>query len=320
MKKLLPITFFLIYSLQFTACGSYADTIYTKDDKEIKGIILEDYKDRVIFSTVDGQVTIMKSSIKELYFDTEEQNLIKLAEQSRDKGDYIKAFVYYDRAFKLNPKSAAAKDGIVFLQGYLFKRDMSQKEEILKHHNEFERRGEKPEIKSDEDKFDEDLKKLRTEIGIVLVIVDGMTKVKNVIAKSPAASAGIKKGDTLVSVWGRLVGYMPLKEVTETLLEKNSLETKIALERNITVRVGRDGSIGAALSMQFEGLTVSAVKEGSAAFEADLKPKDIITAINGDSTRYMPLKKAIALIKGSRGGEVSLTIRKDVIMWGKGGV
>jgi uncharacterized protein (TIGR00299 family) protein len=313
---------FLIVAAFLSLVTGYAaaDTIYAKDGKELKGIVLEDYKDRVIFSTIDGQITVMKSDMKELYFDTEEQNLIKLAEQARDKDDYMKAFVYYDKAFKINPNSRSAKDGIVFLQGYLFKKDMSRKEEAVKRHNEFEQRGEMSVIKSDEDELNDDLKKLRTEAGIVLTTSGGMTRIESVKAGSPADSAGIRKGDTLVAVWGRLVGYMSLKEVVETMLEKNSLETKIALERDITVRVRPSDSIGAALSMQFDGLTVSAVKEGSTASEADLGPNDLITAINGNSTRYMPLNKAIALIKRSRDEKVNLTIRKDMVMWGKGGL
>ena len=313
---------FLIVATFLSLVTGYAaaDTIYTKDGKELKGIITEDYKDRIVFSTIDGQVTVMKSDMKELYFDTEEQNLIKLAEQAKDKGDYVKAFIYYDKAFKLNPNSKAAKDGIVFLQGYLFKKDMSQKEEVVRRHNEFEQRGERTEIKSDEDKFNEDLKELRTESGIALMTSGGVTRIESVGAGSPAEGAGIRKGDTLVAIWGRLVGYMSLKEVVETMLEKNSLETKITLERDIAVRVGPGGSIGAALSMQFDGLTVSAVKDGSTASEAGLKPNDIITAINGSSTRYMPLSRAIELIKRSTGGKVDLTVKKEMVIWGRGGL
>ena len=310
----------IAYSLQLTAYDLHADTIYTKDGKELKGIIIEDYKDRVIFSTVDGQSVIMKSDVKELYFDTEEQNLIKLAEQARDKNDYIKAFVYYDKAFKLNPTSRAAKDGIVFLQGYLFKKDMSQKEDVVRRHNEYESRGRTADIKSDEDKFNEDLKKLRTEAGITLTSEDGMTRIESVRAGSSADGSGIKVGDTLIAIWGRLVGYMSLKEVIETLLEKNSLETKITLERNINVAVRPSNSIGAVLSMQLDGLTVSTVEDGSTASEAGLRPGDIITAINGDSTRFTPLNKAVASIKGSKDGRINLTIRKDIVMWGKGGL
>jgi len=310
---------FFIYGL-WTIDYGLSDTIYTKDGKELKGIIVEDYRDRIVFSTIDGQATVMKSDVKELYFDTEEQNLIKLAEQARDKGDYVKAFIYYDKAFRMNPESRAAKDGIVFLQGYLFKKDMSQKEEVVNRHNEFEQRGQMPGIRSDEDKFNDDLEKLRSAAGIVLMTSDGVTRIESVRTASSAYSAGIRKGDTLVAVWGRLVGYMSLKEVVETMLEKNSLETKITLERNIAVRVGPSDSIGATLSMQLDGLTVSAIDEGSPASEAGLMPGDIITAINGNSTRYMPLKKAIALIKRSRDGKVNLAVRKDLIMWGKGGL
>jgi len=320
MKKLLLMIFFIALNSQLPTLNLYADTIYTKDGKELKGIIIEDYRDRIIFSTIDGQVTVMKSDVKELYFDTEEQNLIKLAEQTRDKGDYIRAFIYYDKAFKLNPESMAAKDGIVFLQGYLFKKDMLQKEEVVKRHNEFEQRGQVSEVRSDEDRFNDDLKRLRSDVGTTLTASGGVTRIEDVRAGSPADGAGIRKGDTLVAIWGRLVGYMSLREVVETLLEKSSLETKITLERNIAVRVSPSDSIGAALSMQFNGLTVSVVEEGSAASEAGLRLNDLITAINGNSTRYMPLKRAIELIKRSRDGKVNLTVRKDMVIWGKGGL
>ncbi len=320
MKRiLLSFAILMVCALQI-ATGAAADTIYTKDGKELKGIVIEDYKDRINFSTIDGQTVVMKSEVRELYFDTEEQNLLKLAEQSRDKGDHVKAFIYYDKAFKLNPDSRVAKDGIVFLQGYLFKKDMSQKEEVVRRHNDFEQRGAIYEIKSDEDKFNDDLKKLWTEAGITLLTTDSATRIESVRKGSPADSAGVRKGDMLVAIWGRLVGYMSLKEVSETLLEKNSLETKIALDRNITVVVRPRDSIGVTLSMQFDGLTVSAVKDGSTASEAELAPNDLIMAINGRSTRYMPLKKAIALIKRSRGGKVNLIVRKDIVMWGKGGL
>lgn len=306
--------------LSIMAGCAIADTIYTKDGKELKGIIIEDYRDRILFSTVDGQITVMKDDVKELYFDTEEQNLIKLAEQSRDKGDYIKAFVYYDKAFKLNPGSKSAKDGIVFLQGYLFKKDMSQKEEVVRRHNEFEQKGMTPEIKSEEDKFNDDLRTLRTESGIALLTTGGVTRIESVTAGLPADSAGIRKSDTLIAIWGRLVGYMSLREVVETLLEKNSLETKIALERNVVVRVRPGDSIGVTLSMQLDGLTISDIKAGSAASETGLKPNDLIVEINGNPTRYMPLKRAVELINRSKDGKVDLVVRKDIVMWGKGGL
>lgn len=317
MKK--ACLFFIIlaiFCLRITS-DSFADTIYTKDNKEIKGIIIEEYKDRVLISTVDGERTLMKPDIKELYFDTEEQNLVKLAEQARDRGDFIKAFVHYDKAFKINPNSKAAKDGIVFLQGYLFKKDMAKKEEDVNRRNEFESRGSGPVvIKTEEEKFREDLDKLKRTSGITLKSDAGVTLIDSVMIGSPSYEAGIRRGDVLIAIWGRLVGYLSAQEVVKTLLEKTSLETKCTIERTVELA---SGDIGADLTMQFDGLTISDVKDGSSAQEAGLKPNDVVVLINGKSTRYTPIKKAVELIKKSKGGMVKLTVRREIVMWGKEG-
>ena len=329
MKKFLILALMIAGSLAMTIGYLSADTIYTNDNKELKGIVVEDYKDRLLFSTVDGEETLMKADIKELYYDTEEQNLIKLAEQSRDKGDFIKAFVYYDKAFKLNPDSKQAKDGIVFLQGYLFKKDMSQKEEAVRRHNEFEQFGQRPEIivKSDEENLKEEIGRLRDTVGIAIRSKGGVTEIGNVKIGSPAYEAGIRNGDILVAIWGRLVGYMTLGEVVETILEKTSLETKCTIERKVDVRISEDRNllsntkdlIGITLTIQFDGLTVSEVKENSTAAEAGLRHNDLITEINGNHTRYMTLKRAIELIKKSKGNAVNLVIQRESVMWGKEG-
>lgn len=294
-----------------------ADTVYTKDNKEIKGIVIEEYKDRVLMSTADGERTLMKSDIKELYFDTEEQNLVKLAEQSRERNDFIKAFVYYDKAFKVNPNSKAAKDGIVFLQGYLFKKDMAKKEEDVNRRNDFEARnaGEVV-IKTEEEKFAESLEKLKKTSGIALASDGGITRLDNVLIGSPAYEAGARKGDILLAIWGRLVGYLSLQEVVETLLEKTSLETKFSVERTVDIK-GND--IGAELKMLFDGLTVVNIDHDSPAQSAGLIQNDVIISINGKSTRYMPIKKALELISKSKGGMVKLIIRREIVMWGKEG-
>lgn len=315
-KIVLTGSLFLFYGL-WAIDNGLPDTIYTKDNMEIKGIVIEEYKDRVLVSTVDGERSIMKLDIRELYFDTEEQNLIKLAEQARDKGDFMKAFVYYDKAFKINPGSKVAKDGIVFLQGYIFKKDTAKKEEDVNRRNEFEKRGAGPvTIKTDEEIFKEKLEKLRKTAGITLETSGGITEVDSVAISSPAYEAGIKKGDVLIAIWGRLVGYLSLQEVVETMLEKTSLETKCTIERRVDLITN---NIGLDLKMQFDGLTVTDVKYGSSAQSAGLSSGDLIMSINGQSTRYMPLKKALELINRSKSGMIKLTFRREIIMWGKEG-
>ena len=316
MKKIILVSCLLF--LVSLAPYSYADTIYTKEGQEIKGIVVEDYKDRVMLSTADGEITVMKSEIRELYYDTEEQNLIQLAEQSREKGDTAKAFSYYDKAFKLNPDSKQVKDGLIFLQGYLFKQDIVQKEEAVNRRNDYEQYGAQGLIaKSDEEILKDDIEKLKTTAGITFASEDGETKFENIALGSPAYEAGIRKGDTLIAIWGRLVGYMSLKEVVEAILNKASIETRCTIERKVAV--SPDFLIGVTLNMQFDGLTVSSVKDNGPAQEAGLKQNDVIMDINGNSTRYMPLKKAVEVIKRSRGDVVNLTIRREIVMWANEG-
>jgi len=317
MKKIFLLTvLFIAYSLR-PAAVSNADTIYTKDGKEIKGIIIEEYKDRILIATVDGERSLMKSDIRELYFDTEEQNLIKLAEQARDRSDFIKSFVYYDKAFKINPNSKAAKDGIVFLQGYLFKKDMNKKEVGINKGNDFEEReAGSIVIKTEEEKFTENINKLRSTTGITIKMDGVQARIDDVVTGSPAYDAGMKKGDLLVAVWGRLVKYLSINEVVEILLEKTSLETKCTIEHSVDAGVE---DFGAEFKMQFDGMTVSGIKDHSSAKEAGLMVGDIIVAINGDSIRYTPLKKALELIKNSRNNTVILTLRRGLVIWGKEG-
>ncbi|MFH0764462.1 MAG: PDZ domain-containing protein [Candidatus Omnitrophota bacterium] len=314
--KLLKILFFLymLYAIPHTL--SYADTVETKSGSEIKGIVVEDYRDRLVLSTADGEITLMKSDIREVYFDSEEDNLIKLAEQARERKDYPKAFVYYDKALKLNPKSKAAMDGVVFLQGYLFRKEEAEKEEDVKKREAIENYGTIiPTALSEEAREKKAAENLKKTIGITIATESGLPVVYSVQPKSPAAEAGIKKADLLIAVWARLTGYLSPAEVMDMLLDKPSLELKVTIERVFEVRPDFGNSTGASLSMEFDGLTVDRVRGYGPAFHAGIKKDDLITAINGQSTRYMPLNKARGLIKRSKEGYIKFNIRREVLIW-----
>jgi tetratricopeptide (TPR) repeat protein len=324
MKKRIMFLLLLLithYSLLITF--SNADTIYTSEGKELKGIVVEDYKDRLKFSTPDGEITVMKADIKELYYDTEEDNLIKLAEQMFERKDYVRAYAFYDKALRANPDSRRAKDGVVFLQGFLFRKDQAMKEEVVRRQEELERgQGAVIPVEKTEDEYvKERAEALRKNIGIVLVMKGSFPVVAYVDIGSVAYEAGIKPGDMIIAVWGKLTGYLSLKEAIEMLLEKPSLELKIIIERTIELELKPNRNMltstkemmSASLAMQFDGLTVTDV----ASPDTGLKAQDIITAIDGKSTRYMPLKNAIELIRGSKKDTVPLTIRRELLIWRK---
>jgi C-terminal processing protease CtpA/Prc len=303
--------------------GLAADTVYKNDGGEIKGIVLEDYKDRIVMSTSNGEVEIMKSDIRELYFDDEEKSYIKIAEQARDRGDYGKSYEYYEKALQLNPNSKEAKEGAAFLQEYVYKKEQSLKREFIKKRAESESRmttgemfaglTEAPPRAADlvKESFGMELKENGNALEIVLVERD-----------SPAQKAGLMKNDRLVAVWGKLVPYMPISEVLGLLVKENYVRIECTVERMVEVRRNGstsilkrgNGALGAYFCIRLGGLTVEDVNADSPAFEAGLKKDDLIVAIDGHSTRYMPLKKAVQLIKDSPQEIASLTIRRDILL------
>jgi C-terminal processing protease CtpA/Prc len=81
---------------------------------------------------------------------------------------------------------------------------------------------------------------------------------------------------------------------------------------------GGVGGIGLSLEMKEQGLTASDVKDGSLAAKKGLAKTDIIVAIEGKPTRYMPIKEAIKLIdKSSSRGRIDLDVVKETTLWRK---
>lgn len=298
----------------FTFGLAVADTIRMNGGRELKGIVVEDYKDRLTLSTADGEISVMKSDIMELDFNTEEDNLIRLAEQAHDRRNYQKAYSYYDMALKSNPNSKRAKDGLVFVQGHIVRQDELKKEADVKRQADIEQYGASIDTKKkDEDEFKDATESLKRSAGIALKMRGSQPEIDTVDRDSAAYEGGMRRGDLLVAIWGRLTGYMSLTEVMDRLLEKGALEIKCTIERTVDVKTA--GGIGASFSMEFDGLTISNIKEGRASFDAGLNKNDLIVAIDGKSTRYMPLKKAIELIRDAKEDAVKLTLRREVVLW-----
>jgi C-terminal processing protease CtpA/Prc len=153
--------------------------------------------------------------------------------------------------------------------------------------------------------------------------VDSRPVIESVKSGSPAYEAGLRKGDILVSVWSKLTGYLSLEEILDLLVNKSAIEIRSVIERAIEAAINPDKTmisgpedlIGASFMMELDGLTISAVKEEGSAAYAGLQKSDLVMAIDGNQTRYMPLKKAVELIRRSNKGNVRLTIRRKAIIW-----
>jgi len=108
--KMKSLYFLLIFSLFAPATGSLADAIYLKDGKEVKGIVVEEYADRVVISTYEGEQMLPKSDIDNIEYDFVEQNLVKLGDRYKERHEFEKAYFYYEKAIKTNPDYKVARE------------------------------------------------------------------------------------------------------------------------------------------------------------------------------------------------------------------
>jgi len=149
--------------------------------------------------------------------------------------------------------------------------------------------------------------------------------VGSVLKDSSAAEAGLKTGDIIVSVWGKMLKYMQPEDIYATFLGSSVSELKIVIERAVSVETNKRGLFGGAerlldgkLMMEFQGLTVAAVKEPGALARAGVLSGDMITGINEVPTRYMSLDAAYRLIERSHDSRVTLEVQRECIVWKKG--
>ena len=105
-----------------------ADTVFLKNGQEIKGIVVEEYIDRIKFSTMDGEIEILKSDIKDILYDLRVQNLIKLGDFHKQKGNLARAYIYYRKAYHTDPSFEPAKTRYLQLRSIMLKRPYEQLE------------------------------------------------------------------------------------------------------------------------------------------------------------------------------------------------
>lgn len=317
----------ILVSIFCSSVIARADTIYMKDGQEKKGIVVENYHDRIVLSTVDGEKEIKKEDIKDILYDRRQQNLVKLGDFHEQRGNLMKAYTYYKKAHQLDPDYKEAQDKFIHIRSILLRRPEKQlREDISRRQTLFKESGRPYEPKITEGVPNTVEDRLKNTTGLVLVSDNEMPKVDMVLDDSPAQKAGIQREDFIYSVWGKLTGYMDLYTICNMMVESVSPETTLAIKRNIVImfdpdidrRYGGVGRIGFSLDMTEEGLTITDVKAGSIAAGQGLAKDDLITAIEGKSTRYMPLKDAVRYIDESCSkGRVELEVIREATLWRK---
>ncbi|MBL7073449.1 MAG: PDZ domain-containing protein [Candidatus Omnitrophica bacterium] len=312
------IGMFLVCLFAMTMCSaaSFADTIYLKNDETLKGVVVEEYKDRIVLSTITGEIEVMRNEIEQLIYDREEQNLVSLAEHCQDRGEFIKAYYYYNRALTINPDYKKARKGLNYVGIYVVNTGRKRKLDHVERLNagERERQGQaKGENK-------EKREKVKDVLGLSLSDDDGNVIISGVVTGSPASKSGVKKGDTLLSLWARSVNYMEPEDIMDKLLSP-VMDVQMTIKRsyklnlkNASIKYGNLAGIKFGYS-EMEGMIVKGVVESSPSKIAGIKKDDIISTIGGRDVRYMGIKEADKIINSSSDGHIVISVKRDVIIW-----
>ncbi|MFA6636968.1 MAG: PDZ domain-containing protein [Candidatus Omnitrophota bacterium] len=294
----------------------YGDVVITKDREKIKGVIVEEYKDRVVISTLDGEKEILRRDIANINFDLEEQNLVSMGDLYQDRAMYQESYYYYRQALEVNPNCKSAKEGLDYSGSMLQQFERKMKLNHIKRMNEENawRMG----VKTPEENIEEEF---RRGLGFSVEPYKANFRVTDVQRLSPAYEAGLIEGDIIVALWGRMVGYSRPEEFVSRIMSSDVIEVRLTIERGLEIELeDTSGNLTSLMGMNIaysetEGFEVMSVAEGGRAARAGIIAGDIFTEIEGNSTRYMPLSDMERVFMEKMGSSVNVTIKRDISIW-----
>ncbi len=291
-----------------------ADTILLKDGSELKGVIVEEFADRVTLSAEGGEQSILAAKIERIIYDAPEQSYIRQGNLAFDRELYDEATRRYQQALQANPKSLEAKQRLVMAQTAAARqRDQQLRERVARAQAAAQWRPGKAQLAAPSSPSLDPAQRLEERLGLALEMQQEQAQVSRVVARSPVAEAGIRQRDRLVAVAGRPAKYVPLPEMIRRLSEgPDHSEARVTIERDVELAVGR---AGVALALRDVGLVVDAVEPQGSAAEVGVKAGDRVVTLAGQPTRYMPLREAERALGHSESGTVPMTFQRDVSMW-----
>jgi len=315
MKKII----LFITAVVFISTTLYADTVILKNRTKVKGLVVDEYVDRIALSTVEGERDIFRKDIDRIEYDTPEQNFMQLGRAYDSKGWYDKAAFYYKKAMDINPDYKEARDAYVASHAKMWREEEKMTKRDIDLHNmakEWQAKRNKQAqvpvvVKSKEIKV-----KVKEILGISITEHEGVFRISEVVSGSSSAKAGIQKGDFLVGIWGRLIRYSKLEDILGELIGPKYSEVKILVSRDIFVPVETGANaykdLGASLGFEYEGLLIKDIIPGKIAEISGLKKGDLVIAIDKNITRYLPLDSVISLINNPKSDKIVFTVRRSI--------
>ncbi len=270
----------------------FADMVYYESGDTLKGLIVEEHRDRIVVSTEHGEWVILRKDIQEIFYDDPERNYLHLGNQAIATGDLNLAHGFFRKALQIHP-------------------DFQEAQDALNRVADLKRKAAVPEKSGDP------LGVLQHQWGMILETTIDYPRVRAVMPASFAARSGIAEGDLLATAWGSSLAYLPLEEVARTLLGPAGSPLKITTQRRIQLPAASSKSgkwPGAALDIEPKGLTVKDVESSGVFAKSGVRAGDRIVSIADRSTRYMPLGDARRFIQEAKEKGLALLIHRDILL------
>ncbi len=299
---------FFVFLSSITS-DALADTIILTTGNKIKGLIVDEYVDRIVVSTFRGEMTILRESVKSIQYEDEETRLLKLGGEAAARGKYKNAIYYYQTVLKLNPNSAAARDGEISAARKQLGSGAEKAEEEINLMVSLGETGGRP-AESETASYESNAQNL---LGLKLSEnkESNICYVNEVIPGSVAADYGVRKNDVINAVWNDSAKYMTYEEVVSKLSGPEFSMIKLSLERKAVFlepqRLKWD------IGIREAGYFVNAVTGLSESEQGLIIPGDWVLKINSSSTRYMPKGRFNKMLSDSKKPLV-LLIKRDLYM------
>jgi C-terminal processing protease CtpA/Prc len=316
------IAAFLLMLIIFCAKDSLADMLDMKDGRQIKGVVLRDGPDRVLFSGVKGEEDINKLDIAQISYDTEEENLLSLADNAFQKREYAKALYLYEKTLRLNPGSERAIRGMKKTEPYAY-----SKGKAVDYVADYQRYQGPAKSKEGAEKVllqnSQDTEKVQRGLGIILAVKTktryyNKLRVADVFRDSRADKAGLQVGDGVVSINGYLTDYMGLFDAVSVLAKNISGKIDMIIEREIplwadkTMGASLPELVGFSIDASPAGFIISDINKDSNTKNSGLKIGDLIVLINGNLMQGKSIDEASKFIMDSTPGHIDIVIRRRV--------
>ena len=269
--------------------AAFADVVYDREGGTMKGLVVEEHRDRIVLGTEEGERTIPRSRIDEIFFSEPERNHLYLGDQALEAGEFDLADGFFRKALQINPRLAEAYDAVSRLE------DLRAKQR--------------------EPKVSNPLAVLKERMGLTLEKRGDWVTAAEVAPDSAAAQAGIAAGDALARYWDSSLVFLPAGEAARFLLGPAGSQVRMVVRRRVTLQAAGTGGRwpGAGFSMERLGLTVENVEPRGAAERAGLRPRDRVVQAGKEATRYLSLERARQRIEeGKAGGTLDLIIERDL--------